>query len=379
MNVINKIIPKGMSVLSGIMRAPLRALALNIIRRRTLIAWLLPFLWLGAGVCFAQGDAHVTARMDVRQITVGDQARFFIEAQHNPSVGRLQWAVIPDTFNKLEIVERGKIDTVKQGDIVTYRQRLIITGFDSGMFKIPAFVFPVIPNSGTPYTVQTDSFALMVQTVPVDTTKAFKGIKGIMYVKSTWQDYIWYILGGLLFLGLITFVIIYFIRNKKAAPPKPQGPVETLQERTLRFLSELDAKQLWQKRQVKEYYVELTGIVRGYIEKRFNTQAMELTTDELLDKAQTNAELQPYQSLLSVILHTADLAKFAKAQPLPQEHTDAMEKARQFVSSSRPLPPSDPGNTDNSNTGPLGAIHKPSARPVENPGINSEPPIDQNI
>ena len=64
---------------------------------------------------------------------------------------------------------------------------------------------------------------------------------------------------------------------------------------------------------------------------------MELTTDELLYKAQLLKDLQPYQSVLSVILTTADLAKFAKAQPLPQEHTGAMEKAKEFVNSSRPV------------------------------------------
>jgi hypothetical protein len=294
--------------------------------------WIL-FIGIATGT-FAQ-DAKVNARIDARQVTVGDQVRLFIEAQNNNATGRLQWAVIPDTFNTLEVVERGKIDTVKQGDISIYKQRLVITGFDSGIFNIPSFQFAVIPNSGTPYTVQTDSFPLTVQTVPVDTTKGFKGIKGIIYVKSSWRDYVWQIGGGLVLLALIVFMVIYFLRNKKVVV-KPQGPPETLQQRTLRLLSELDAKQLWQKKQVKQYYVELTDIVRGYIEERFSTPAMELTTDELLYKAQFHKELQPYHDLLSTILHTADLAKFAKAEPLPQEHTDAMDKARLFVERSKP-------------------------------------------
>lgn len=286
---------------------------------------------------FGQNDAAAGARLDARQITVGDQARLFLEVRNNNAAGRLQWAAIPDTFNNLEVVEKGKIDTVQQGGVTTYKQRLVITGFDSGTFRIPAFVFPVIPNSGDAYTVQTDSFNLVVATVPVDTTKAFKPIKSIIYVKPSWLDYIWYIIGAVVLVILTVFVVLYFIRNKKAAPPPPAGPVETLQDHTLRLLAELDARQLWQKKQVKEYYVELTDIVRNYIEARFHTAAMELTTDELLYKAQMHRELQPYHDLLSGILHTADLAKFAKAQPLPHEHTDTMEKAKQLVNSSRPV------------------------------------------
>ncbi len=286
---------------------------------------------------FAQGDAKAGARMDATRITVGDQARLFIEVQNNPSTGRVQWAAIPDSFNNLEVVERGKIDTLKQGGFVTYKQRLVITGFDSGMFKVPSFTFSIIPNSGAAYTVQTDSFNLLVQTIAVDTTKGFKGIKGIVYVKSNWKDYIWYIVGAVLFLLLAVFVVIYFLKNKKVAAPVPQGPVISLQDKTLHLLEELEARQLWQKNQVKLYYVELTDIVRNYIEQRFHTPAMELTTDELLYKAQLLKDLQPYQGVLSVILTTADLAKFAKAQPLPTEHTDAMEKAKEFVNSSRPV------------------------------------------
>ena len=286
---------------------------------------------------FAQGNGVASARLDAAQIMIGDQARLFIQVQHDPSVSRLEWAAIPDTFNNLEVVERGKIDTVKQGNMVSYRQRLIITGFDSGIFMVPSFSFAVIPNSGTPYTAATDSFNLLVQTVAVDTTKAFKGIKNIVYVQASWMDYIWYIVGGAVLLLAAIILAIYIIRKKKVPKPVPEGPVETLQEKALRELSALEAKQLWQKRQVKEYYVELTDIVRAYIEQRFKTQVMELTTDELLSKAQTTKEMLPHYDSLSMILQTADLAKFAKAQPLPEEHVEAMEKAKQFIATSKPV------------------------------------------
>lgn len=307
-------------------------------------------LLLIAASGFAQGDARVNARMDATKIMTGDEARLFIEVQHNSASGRVEWAAIPDTFNSLEVKEKGKIDTLKQGQITTYRQRLLITGFDSGIFKIPAFTFAVIPNGGTPYTMQTDSFSLLVQSVAVDTTKSFKPIKGILLVKSTWMDYLLYIVGAVILVGLTIFIVLYFVKNKKVAAPKPQGKVETLTEVTLRLLAELEAKQLWQKKQIKEYYVELTDIVRNYIEARFHTPALELTTDELLYKAQLHKELMPYHGMLSAILYTADLAKFAKAQPMPQEHVDAMEQAKEFVSRSKPVIIVQTIKTDKDNT-----------------------------
>ncbi|MBC7553578.1 MAG: hypothetical protein H7257_06325 [Taibaiella sp.] len=304
------------------------------VNKRIFLLAAIIFAALGA---MAQGDTKVSARLDTRQIIIGDQARLFLEAQHNPASGRLQWPALIDTFNKLEIVEKGKIDTINNGSSVTYRQRLLITGFDSGLFKVPPFQFTIIPQAGAALIAQTDSFQLLVQTVAVDTTKGFKPIKNIIFVKPGWLDYLWYIIAAVVFIALLIFVFVYFIKSKKIAIPKPQAPEIPLQDRTLNLLNELDGNQLWQKNQVKEYYVELTDIVRNYIEQRFRTPALELTTDELLDKAKMHRELLPYVSVLTVILQTADLAKFAKWQPLPQEHMDAIDNARKFVDTSRPV------------------------------------------
>lgn len=282
-------------------------------------------------------QATVTARLDGAQIVVGDHARLFIETQQ-PQGTTLSWAVIPDTFNSLEVVERGKIDTLSQNGLTVYKQRFLITGFDSGLFKIPSFTFTAIPQGGSPYTVNTDSFALSVSTVPVDTTQPFRPIKGIMAVKGSWLDYLPYILLGAALLGIILGIIIYLKKRRKPVPPAPKAPVETLQQKTLRQLNELEKQELWQKGKVKEYYIALTDILRIYLEERFRIHAMEQTTDELLEQAYRHTDLSRYSSELATILRTADLAKFAKAQPLPVEHTQAMELTIELVRNTPSLP-----------------------------------------
>lgn len=285
----------------------------------------------------AVAQSAVTAKIDARQITVGDQVRLFIEAKPAKNE-RLIWAVMPDTFNNLEIVEKGKIDTVQQDGLTLYKQRLLITGWDSGMFTIPSFTFTSVPQNGQAYTIVTDSFALIVNTVAVDTTQAFKPIADIIAVKMTWRDYIWYIIGAVVAIVLICFIVYYFRKNKKTAIPVAAPPVyvETVNEKAIRLLNELEQKQLWQQGQVKDYYTELTDILRNYIEERFRTQAMELTTDELLAIVRKHKEMMRHHEALRTILQTADMAKFAKAEPLPQEHVDAMELTRQFVQKTPP-------------------------------------------
>jgi len=301
---------------------------------------LLPaFLVLGALSGNAQDNtAQAKLSTNATKQLVGDQARVSLNVQHDPSLSKVVWPIIPDSFGKLELISREKIDTVKKGAITQYQQSFLVAGFDSGLFVIPSIAVQVEPNSGPAFTLHTDSLAILVQTVPVDTTKAFKGIKGIMDVKTTWRDYIWWIVGGLVLL-LLLGLVWYFARKKKPELPPPPPPAEQLHLRTLRALETLERDKVWEQGDVKGYYVRLTEILRGYIEARFDVPALERTTDELVGMARRNAGLAPHSEKIYNVLFTADFAKFARAQPTPAEHVSTLQTVKEFVLAT--IPPTD--------------------------------------
>ncbi|MEO6833792.1 MAG: hypothetical protein ABI378_14205, partial [Chitinophagaceae bacterium] len=117
-------------------------------------------------------DAQANLNTNTNKQLVGDQARVTLEVQHDPTVSKIIWPGIPDSFGKLEVIRKEKIDTIKNGKFVQYKQLMLIAGFDSGMFVIPSFAVNVAPLAGSPYQLHTDSVMLLVQTVAVDTTKA---------------------------------------------------------------------------------------------------------------------------------------------------------------------------------------------------------------
>ena len=284
----------------------------------------------------ASAQATIAVKTDAQQISVGDAMHYFVTAIVDSTISQLRWACYPDTFNTLEITEKGKIDTTRSGSILTFKQRLLITGFDSGSFIIPRFAFFAQQKNGVVDTLFTDSLRLLVNTVPVDTTKPFKGIKGVAEVTTSWMDNLPMIIAIIIALIVGALLVFYFMKNKKTKQPIVAANEETYHQRTLRLLQELDNKELWQQDRIKEYYTELSEIIRQYIETRFQTNAMELTTDELLRKAKKHREMASFSKSLRPLLEAADLAKFAKANPLPEEHIEALALAIGFVKISKP-------------------------------------------
>jgi hypothetical protein len=84
------------------------------------------------------------------------------------------------------------------------------------------------------------------------------------------------------------------------------------------------------------WFVELSSIVRSYLERRYDIRAPELTTEEFLQEASHALALTTeHRSLLSQFLERCDRVKFAGYRPDAQESIDSLAAARAFVEDTR--------------------------------------------
>jgi hypothetical protein len=76
----------------------------------------------------------------------------------------------------------------------------------------------------------------------------------------------------------------------------------------------------------------LTDILRKYLENQFRILAMEFTSAEIMEnlKEKTGVGVDALETL-GKVLTMADLVKFAKYTPLPEDHEQSMENAVDFV------------------------------------------------
>ncbi|MBU2651141.1 MAG: hypothetical protein KKA81_09420 [Bacteroidetes bacterium] len=278
----------------------------------------------------------VSTRLDTNDILIGDQTGLLITASF-PKNMRLAWPVFQDTLSgNIEVIKIEPADTAndKSGNLTRVSQRLIITSFDSGYHKIPplSFLYAQEGDTSIQY-VSTFPLYLKVNTVEVDTTAAIKPIKAPLGAPLTFREVFPWIIGALLITLAAWFIYYYFRKRKKHQPLfaprlKPTRPAHEL---ALEGLEKLRHRKLWQSGKTKEYYTEMTDIVRDYIENRFNVRAVEMTTDEILDGLkEQNINNDAFDKLRQTLI-LADLVKFAKEQPLPLENDLTLNNSIDFV------------------------------------------------
>lgn len=228
-----------------------------------------------------------------------------------------------------------KVDTVSvDNNLITLKEDINVFAFDSATLYIPPFDFICGHD-----TVSTNSLALRVvvpfDSIEVDPSK-FADIKTVIDPEFVLMDYIWWIISPLL---IVLLIIVGYFGYKYYKTHKSNEPVIIKEEKKLpahviamNALQVLADKKLWQNGQDKQFQTELTDILRQYIEDRFYVNALEKTSDEILDELYELSEQQK-SSLqnLKQILQLADLVKFAKYKPLADENQLSFMNAKMFV------------------------------------------------
>jgi len=283
---------------------------------------------------------RATASLDSTYILIGDQVKLMLEIEYPYNI-KIKFPQVPDTIqNLIEVLRRSSIDTLKTESETLQKltQTITITSFDSGSYQIPPFWFTFEMNELTD-SIPSNSVELHVFTLEIDTTMGPTDIKMPYGAPVILKEVTPYIL-GIILIGAILFMILYSIKRKKNNQPifimaqKPKEPAHII---ALRELERIKNEKLWQKDKTKQYYSEVTEALRIYIEDRFQIPAMEQTTDEILQSFRYQKDMLNEKSFsnLSQILSLADLVKFAKYNPLPDDNNLTLINSFFFVNNTK--------------------------------------------
>ena len=278
----------------------------------------------------------VEAKIDSLQILIGEQAKIQLQVVMD-SKQKASFPQLTDTLVRgVEIVETSKIDTQYLNDKqrILLTQEYTITSFDSALYYLPPLSVMV---DDKPY--PSKALALKVYSIPVDILNPdhFFGQKAVMKAPFAWED--WRGVIGLSLLGIPLLILLIYlivrirdnkpiIRKVKVEPKLPPH-IEAM-----KHIEKVREEKNWQKDHPKEYYTELTDIIRTYIQDRFGFYALEMTSSEIIDKLLEMKKKEELSELKS-LFQTADLVKFAKHNPLINENDANLIHAIEFINETK--------------------------------------------
>lgn len=269
-------------------------------------------------VCFVSSLSlcaqEISNTVDTTNIRIGEQIIYKINIKTD-SLGTIRFPESKD-FLPFEVINESKLDTNSLDKKYIISKQFALTHFDSGVFYIPAPKIQFLNRE-----VRLDSFRIKINSVVIDTTKqGLYGIKPIM--KSKTQVDFLYWLYVILALSLIAFFIYY--RNQIFSffkIHKLEVEYFTPYEKAIKELSEIKKLRYDSNIDVKNYYSNLTFVVRNFLNQKIINNALECTTKELIIRLNLLKSSKKYNlsnptiKNIENIFSRADLVKFAKYEP----------------------------------------------------------------
>lgn len=273
---------------------------------------------------FAQQTCQ--AALDSVQVELGNAFYLHLQVPDDGAMpGDPQVDAQQDTFAAQNIVDLGSWEnTPGKG----WQRQLTLIALDTGVLQIPSLRIPLAGGD----VCETPAMACRVYALEKATDPSeLAGIKDIHRTPASWLAVLEQVgpwLAGLLLVLLALVLWRLLFKPKKqlsgaAALPPDQWA-----------LSQLDAlakAQPWLRGDVEGYYTKVSWIVREYVQRQTGAPALEKPVVEWLPLL---PEL--VRPVLRDLLERCDLAKFARHQPPPEAHPDALHEARAIVAALQP-------------------------------------------
>jgi hypothetical protein len=285
------------------------------------------------------GPVSVEVSLNRMEAQVGEPLQAQVRVRWNASV-KIPPIVFPAQVGEFEIQSQKEAPDVSKGENAGERTvSLQIAAFETGEQVFGPL--EVVYSAGGETALKAESNSVTVQVHSVLTQLSEQGketslrpIKDPMALPfAAWP---WVVLALVALVLLAVLLIWYFKRPSRktvvlAPPPLPEPDEEALHD-----LAEIESSGMLQKAPSKELYSRMSEILRRYLGRRYRFDALEMTSNELLDTMEALGWSSELYRLLRVDLNECDSVKFARYTPGDDVRRAALARAREIVTRTRP-------------------------------------------
>ncbi len=288
---------------------------------------------LVASAAAVQSGISIDSRVDKSAIKIGDLITYTVELSHAPEI-QVEMPALAANLGAFEIRDYQVHDPVERDGAISQRVDYVISTFDVGDFVIPPLVFHYLaPGDSLKHELKTQKISIVVESLKPSETGDIRDIKPPERLPDDYRRLI--IWASVALAALILLAVSFYIwrrrRAGKGVLPQKVEPPRPAHQIAFEELDKLRDSPLLARGEVKEFHVQVSDVIRRYIEGRYFIVALEMTSFELLQDLQ-HAEVEPDNTrTVQEFLEICDLVKFAKFEPTGAESLALLDKAVEIV------------------------------------------------
>lgn len=285
-----------------------------------------------------EGTLSVKAEVDKAFLTIGERVEYRVTVTHDPTV-RVLSQIPPPSTEVFEVKEVHDFSEKQEEQMVEGR-RFVLTTYELGEFILDPITVRYRTPQGQEKKAETNRLFLTVHSV--DSSGKIKtdirNAKGVLELPWRWG---WAESLFLSFLAIAGGAALWWYWKHRRLPTETiVESVLSPEEEALLRLNRLLDSDLIRQGKLKEYFLELSEILRRYFEKRFEILAVESTTFEILQVLREKEISDSLREKIREVLEMADLVKFAKWKPPVPDVIKVNQLAKMIVEEAKPpLPP----------------------------------------
>jgi oxygen tolerance protein BatD len=294
--------------------------------------WILCSLLLAVSPALSQDErqAQLKTSVDATTVTIGDVVTVKLSVKHQDTL-KIAFPPVGTALGDWTVRSSRPLPPTKLADgSFENTLELRLAAYKTGNFEIPALNIEAVEASGKKEVLASEPIKVAVQSVLTGKQDTLKDLKPQAELEADYKPFLFFLAALAAVVYLVYRVVQYFKRRKKRPVAKPER-VRSAEEVAREAIERLLARRLVEQGHYKQFYLELSEIIKRFLGGKLGVQSLERTTEEFTRDLQAVSVPSAQYRVIREFLQECDLVKFAKYRPSPEEVEQIITRSRSMI------------------------------------------------
>jgi len=286
-------------------------------------------LWVNS-VLSQEPKAQLKTSIDATSVTIGDVVTVKLSVRH-PETLKIAFPAVGTTLGEWTVRSSKHLPSSKLPDGNTEDSlELQLAAYKTGDLEIPALNVESVKASGERKALTSEPIKVAVQSVLTGKQDTLKDLKAQAELAADYKPF-FFLLAALASAVYLVYRLVRFLKNRKRAPVPKAERIRSADEVAREAIDRLLARELVEQGLFKQFYLELSEIIKRFLGSQLGVHSLERTTEEFSRDLRAVSVPSAQYRMIREFLEDCDLVKFAKYRPGVEEVEQIITRSRSMI------------------------------------------------